>query len=119
MLALYRPTVSDMLYDPFKIFDVFSTNHSRVASDIEYTDEAARLQLELPGIKKSDLEVNVVGDVLYISGKRKGTEFKRSYSIDESYDPETTDAILEDGILTIMIASHPKVKPKKIEVKVR
>jgi HSP20 family protein len=96
---------------------------------------AYHIQLDLPGVKKEDIDVHVEDNTLTISGERKFKEerseedyykiessygkFSRSFSLPEKVDLENIHANCEDGVLEVVI---PKLeieiqKAKKIEIK--
>jgi HSP20 family protein len=92
--------------------------------------EAYHIDIDLPGIKKEDVEISVDKNILTISGKREvknevkeddyyrveskyGT-FKRSFTLPEKVDVENIRAASEDGVLEIII---PKLKVLKDSVK--
>ncbi len=96
--------------------------------------EAYHIELDLPGINKEDVEINVDKNILTIKGKREikheeekndyyriesayGT-FTRSFTLPEKVDTENIRAASEDGVVEIII---PKLKvekdtTKKIEI---
>jgi len=96
--------------------------------------EAYHIEVELPGIKKEDVDVKADGNVLTISGERKLRKevkeedyhkvessygvFSRSFTLPEKVDIENIHAESENGLLEIVI---PKLKidtsSKKIEIK--
>ena len=98
------------------------------------TNESYHLEVELPGVKKEDVDINVDGNVLSISGERNVREevkdedyqkiespyglFSRSFTLPEKVDTGNIEAGFENGILEISI---PKLKvdtsSKKIEIK--
>lgn len=98
------------------------------------TDEKYHLEVELPGVKKEDVNINIDGNVLSISGERNVREevkdedyhkiesryglFSRSFTLPEKVDTGKIEAGFENGILEIGI---PKLKvdtsSKKIEIK--
>jgi len=98
------------------------------------TDENYHLEVELPGVKKEDVNINIDGNVLSISGERNVREevkdedyhkiesryglFSRSFTLPEKVDTGKIEAGFENGILEISI---PKLKvdtsSKKIEIK--
>ena len=99
------------------------------------SEEAYHIELDLPGIKKEDIEVSIDENILTISGERKteteikeedyykiessyGT-FKRSFTLPENADIDNIDAESEDGVLEVVIPKRPeeKDKPKKIAIK--
>ncbi len=101
------------------------TSIARPAIDVAGDDSGYEITLEVPGIKKSDLHVDVRGDTLYIHGEkseqsedrdrhyyrveRSYGSFQRILSLPEDADAEAIRASLEDGVLTVRI-------PRKAEV---
>jgi HSP20 family protein len=97
-------------------------------------DDAYYIEVELPGIKKEEVDVKVDGNILTISGERKLRDevkeedyhkieskygiFSRSFTLPEKVDVEKIHAKSEDGIVEIVI---PKLtidtSSKKIEIK--
>ena len=98
------------------------------------TDEAYHIEVELPGVKKKDVDIRVDGNVLTISGERNVRDevkdedyhkvesrygiFSRSFTLPEKVDIENIEAEFVNGVLEIAI---PKLKvdnsSKKIEIK--
>jgi HSP20 family protein len=88
------------------------------------------VEVDLPGVKKEDIHVDLKGDVLTISGERKTKKevkekdyykmessygkFQRSFTLPENTDAENIDANSKDGVLEVII---PKVKKSKKETK--
>ncbi len=103
---------------------------------IETFERNGRLVLhaELPGLEPGNVKVEVVGDELVISGRRKHEEEKRSrgrYYSERSYgsferrialpekiDAEDIDATYENGVLEVSL-KLPEEKPKSRTVAVR
>ena len=98
-------------------------------------DDAYYIEVDLPGVKKEDIDIKVDENVLTISGVRKLKEeqkeeefykvesmygkFERSFSLPEDADVDNIEAHSENGVLEIKIPKVQKVenKPKKIEIK--
>ena len=92
------------------------------------------VSVELPGLKKEDINVTVHDGVLTVSGERKserdvkeGTvhrteryygKFSRSVSLPSAVRADKVGASYKDGILTVEIPKAEEAKPKHIEVKV-
>jgi HSP20 family protein len=92
------------------------------------------VSVELPGLKKEDINVTVHDGVLTVSGERKsekevkeGTvhrteryygKFSRSVSLPAAVRAEKVAANYRDGVLTVEIPKAEEAKPKQIEVKV-
>ena len=97
-------------------------------------EKAYYIEVDLPGVKKEDIKVDIKDNTLTISGERKFKEevkeedyykietsigkFSRTFTLPEDADVENIDAKSENGVLEIVI---PKVKKeesvKTIEVK--
>jgi len=98
-------------------------------------EHAYHVELDLPGMKKEDINVDVKDNVVTISGERKTKEeiekedyyriessygrFERSFTLPEHVDIENIHAESQDGVLEVIIPKLQKVenKPKKIEIK--
>ena len=91
------------------------------------------MRLEVPGIPKEDLEVNVDGRTLTVSGRRdfereekteeyfyrerEGGKFVRTVQLPGSVDQSKVAATYQDGIMTIRL---PKTEPSaktRIQIK--
>lgn len=107
--TLYNPTVSSQ------------QRHTSSTAEAKTTvkDNELHLSIDLPGVKLADLSVQIEGRGIKITGKRKGEEFKHTYTLSKEYDPETTSALLEDGVLTLSFTKTAAMTSRKIEVKVR
>ena len=86
------------------------------------TDEGIMLEIDLPGVKHSDLDVKVRDGTLSVNAQRKATsgesKFSRSWKISKDYDVDAVSAKLEDGVLFLSIAKRPEAQKKTIDVKV-
>ncbi len=96
---------------------------------------AYHVELDLPGIKKEDIEITTEDNVLTISGERKMKEevkeddyykvestygkFRRSFTLPEKIDVENIHAESKDGVLEVVIPKlkEEETKPKRIEIK--
>jgi HSP20 family protein len=100
--------------------DVYQSNHNVVAV------------VELPGMRKEDIEISLHDGTLTISGERKrestgngdkaerteryiGT-FRRSIALPTRVDASKVNATYRDGILTVTLPKAEEVKPKQIQV---
>lgn len=89
---------------------------------------AYHVEVDLPGVKKEDIKVDIDKDKITISGEKKLKEelkeedyykvesfygkFKRSFSLPDDIDTENIKASSEDGVLEIVI---PKLEKKEVE----
>ncbi|MDY0039244.1 MAG: Hsp20/alpha crystallin family protein [Desulforhabdus sp.] len=103
------------------------------AFDISEADDHIVVRADLPGIDAKDLDINLSGNVLSISGEKKKEEEQRGenyYSIEKQFGSfcrtltlpaevkeEGIEATYEDGVLRLMIPKVESAKRKKIEVK--
>ena len=86
---------------------------------------------EVPGVKKSDLEVQVKGSTIRLAGaksvsypekaavhrrERLGGEFDRAVTLPVGIDPDGVKAEYRDGILALFLPRAEHDKPKSIKV---
>jgi HSP20 family protein len=100
--------------------------------EVKETKDSYTFKADLPGVKESDVEISLSGNMLTISGKREeekkdegdryfayersyGT-FSRSFTLPEGADTEHVRAELKDGVLTIAVPKKPEVQPRRIDV---
>lgn len=92
------------------------------------SEDAYHLELDLPGVKKEDIKVDIEDNNLIISGEKKLKEelkeenyykvesyygeFKRSFAIPKEADVENIHAESRDGVLEVTI---PKLKKETVE----
>ena len=99
--------------------------------DVEETDDAYVLEAELPGVKREDVNIEVAGNELTISGEikekeRKGVVRRRTrrtgryeyrVTLPDQVDGEKVDANLKDGVLAVRVPKSQRQQRRKIEVK--
>lgn len=99
--------------------------------DIVEQDKEYLIKAELPEVKKGDVKVTVLDDVLTITGERtlakeeKGNKyhrversygrFARSFTMPEDAD-DNVAADFKDGVLSVHLPKSERAKPKSIEV---
>lgn len=110
--------------------------HVSPALDVIEGPDSFTVMCELPGIEQKDIELSLTGNVLTIKGERsadkeKDTEkvyrqeswsgiFQRTISLPQTVDPEKkVAAVLENGILTLILPKKEEAKPKQISIKVQ
>lgn len=87
--------------------------------NITTTDNETIIKLDVPGVKKEDINVEINNDILTIKAYRKDLEKEqttiKSWKLNPNFDTSKISSKLEDGVLTI---ACPKVekKNKKIEI---
>ncbi|PKN15615.1 MAG: heat-shock protein Hsp20 [Deltaproteobacteria bacterium HGW-Deltaproteobacteria-24] len=91
---------------------------------------AYHIDVDLPGVKKENIKVDIHKNVLTISGERKTKEeikeedyykvetafgkFSRSFSLPDNADVENVEASSTDGVLEVVIPKLSEEKHKKI-----
>ena len=97
---------------------------------------AYHIEVDLPGVKKEDINIQVEDGTLTVSGERKVKKeikeenyykiessfgsFSRSFSLPEETDIENVHAETQDGVLEIVVPKLESAKVdkiKKIEIK--
>jgi HSP20 family protein len=100
-------------------------------ADVEETEDAWMIEVELPGVDRKDVNVEMRNSELVISGdikdkERKGVlrrrarrtgHFEYHVTLPGESDEEHIEAKLHDGILTVRVPKTEQAKPRRIEVK--
>jgi HSP20 family protein len=114
--------------------DIFD-NSWRPATDISENDDRFEIKAELPGLKKGDVKIKMVDNVLFITGEKKQEKeekeksyhlvecsygaFERRFALEGKVENDKIKADFKDGVLRITVPKSAEVKPKEIEVKVQ
>ena len=100
------------------------------AADIYETESGYTIALDLPGINREALEIDVDDNRLMVKGtrvvdassarrsERPRGKFLRSFSIPGSIDQGRIGAEYKDGVLQIRLPKRSEQKAQKIEVKI-
>jgi HSP20 family protein len=103
------------------------------ALDIYQNNDNVIARVELPGMRKEDIEISLHDGMLTISGERKAEsnegdkaerseryvgKFRRSISLPTLVDANKVTASYRDGILTVTLPKAEEAKPKQIQVNV-
>lgn len=102
------------------------------AVDISETPEHILVQVELAGVPRDNVDVQIEGDILTIKGTRpedetlhylrverpKG-EFRRSFTIGVPVENDGVKATMHDGILEIVLPKVQKAKPEQVKIEVK
>lgn len=101
------------------------------ALDLYQNNDNVIARVELPGMRKEDIEISLQEGMLTISGERKSEtaednkaerteryvgKFRRSISLPTPVDTNRVTANYRDGILTITLPKAEEAKPKQIQV---
>jgi HSP20 family protein len=73
--------------------------------NVQQDDKAWTVTLDLPGVAREDLAINIEGAVARIETKAEAKRpFKAAYELPQDIDAEATTAKLENGVLTLSLA---------------
>ncbi|MDN7930067.1 Hsp20/alpha crystallin family protein [Burkholderia metallica] len=137
-------------YDPFSIepvADLFQglfrplrgmtlTDEPDLASmkiDVTESDDAYRVNAELPGVAKDDIDVQVAGSTVSINAKierdkeqkdgervirreRYSGAISRSFSLSGEIDDANATAVYHDGVLSLTLPKKAPVAQKKLAI---
>src|SRR5947207_11219080 len=103
------------------------------ALDLYQNNDNVVAVIELPGMRKEEIEISLHDGMLTISGERKResssngdnaerTEryigaFRRSIALPTRVDANKVSATYRDGILTVTLPKAEEVKPKQMQVR--
>jgi len=103
------------------------------ALDLYQNNDNVIARVELPGMRKEDIEISLQDGMLTISGERTSEtadsdkaerteryvgKFRRSVSLPTQVDSNKVTASYRDGVLTVTLPKAEEAKPKQIQVNV-
>lgn len=125
-------------WDPFDVHSrftelmqaAFNDFTTALPVDLEETDAAYVVEVDLPGVRKEDVAVELRGNELAIRGEftereRKGVlrqrtrrtgEFDYRMTLPRDIDADNVSAELADGVLRVEIAKVSPEEPRRIEI---
>jgi HSP20 family protein len=134
--------LTDLIRDPFggigplgNWFGDFSPSRFEPRVDVIDDGDSLRIVAELPGLSREDVELEVVEDMLVLTGEKriesksdeKGCyrverafgEFKRAIPLPSGVDLDRAEASFENGVLTVRVpkaANEPAAK-RRLDIK--
>jgi HSP20 family protein len=103
------------------------------ATDITEDDGHYIVTAELPGLRRSDINVEIEGGVLTIRGEKKSEReeksekrryvertfgsFCRAFTLPSDADDSKVEASFKEGVLTVTVAKSEQRKPRVVDVK--
>jgi HSP20 family protein len=99
-------------------------------ADVVERDDAYVVELELPGVRESDIEVSLTGRRLTVSGERKEKErvgllrrrtrsvgrFHYEVEVPGDVDEDGVTASLDEGVLTVTLPKAESERVRRIKV---
>ncbi len=139
MLVRFKPVTSifddidSIINSSYVAYPTADRSNRLSGISMKDTGEQVQVNVELPGVAKEHVKVNVNDGVLTISAERKQPElkeneqwirneisygtFERSINLPYSIDVEKVSATHENGILRIVLPKHENAKPKQISIR--
>ncbi len=117
--------------DSWRPLPSLATDGFTPLADVEESDEAYAVEIELPGVKKDDLDIEVTGRRLTVSGERREKErvgilrrqervvgrFRYEVVLPGDVDEAGVEAHLDEGVLSIRVPKPAAERPRRIEVR--
>lgn len=110
-------------------------NEGQLAIDVYQDDHSIYLVAPIAGVKASDISISFTDEIITIRGERKSGHdapdekhfikecywgpFSRSYVVPIAVNADEAKAVLEDGLLKIIIPKDEKLKTKFISIEER
>lgn len=100
-------------------------------TDIYETEEGLTVLMEMPGVDKANVEIDVKDGVLTVQGRLDFTKYeelkpvyteynignyRRSFSISNKINQERISAEMNDGVLRLTLPKAEEAKPRRIAV---
>lgn len=95
-------------------------------------EKSYHVELDLPGVKKEDISIDINKNTLTVSGERKTREevkeenyyklesfygkFQRSFVLPENVNPDDIKASFENGVLELTLPKSDVKESKKVEI---
>jgi HSP20 family protein len=128
-LTLRNKAPFERLFDDFWNLPAARESNWAPAADIFEEDTHFLLALEVPGVKRDDIKIEVEGDRVVISGERKATDdkrslygerrfgsFERAFTLPANADSTKIEAKYEDGVLSVVVPKAEAAKPRVVKV---
>ena len=119
-----------------RFLDEFVTSRSEgwvPSADVIEKSDHYLVQVDLPGLNRDDIKVDVENGQLRIHGSRKFEtkeendqfvrserfpgEFVRSFRLGDRVSTESIDATYRDGVLEVKVPKAEEARPRQIEIK--
>lgn len=119
----------------FSRFDESGNGRLIPQLDVKETDKEIVLSVEMPGVERDDIEVNLTNDVLTVRGEKKSEHgesddgyvrsertygmFERALRVPAGIDPEKVRAEIAKGVLQVTLEKPAEAEnvQRKIEIK--
>jgi len=121
--------MGQLMHSTFGQLDENSAGWSPLA-DLSETDDAYLVEVDLPGVKRDDIDIELHGKLLDVTGELKEKEregllrhrtrrvgrFHYRVQLPDAVDADKVEAALSDGVLTVTVPKVEAAKPKRIAI---
>lgn len=110
----------------------FDQNKFESSYDLSEGDDHFLMSIDLPGLNKDDISLDVTGQTLTISGERKKPEslsknrvqrmervygtFSKTFTLPKTIEAEKVEARYAEGVLEIFLPKHESSRKRSIQV---
>ncbi len=117
VLAVPSARGFDRQFERF-VQDVFAPAQGAAAAQPTQDDKSWTLAIDVPGVTREDLAIEVDGAVVRIATRPEARrQVRLAYELPQEIDAEATSAKLEHGVLTLVLAKkQPVVTARRIEI---
>ena len=107
--ARFVPRAHDRSFERF-VNDAFTSAPQR-SLNVEQDDTTWTLSLDVPGLSRDDLSIGIEGAVVRIESKAEAKrQFKAAYELPQDIDIATSEAKLENGVLSLKLGKLAPVR---------
>lgn len=100
--------------------DKLEGNVYRPECSVEADDETCKLYIDLPGVDRADIDVEMNQGVLTLKAVRKvpkEEKYEFRYGIrTDKYDTEQAKLAYNNGVLTVTVPARVTAKPQKLQI---
>lgn len=131
-LSPVRSASSNLMVDLFNDFERVIDDFARTGfadpvvrtNDYHFTEAKDHylISVDVPGVRKEDLRIELEGDQLWIRGERKSSDGRSAFKYEHTFTvpplvaEEHIEAHYEDGVLRVALPKQEKAKGRAIPI---
>lgn len=130
---LHRSLVSDLEQWPHRAHDVIDSLRDVIPlADIEETDDSYVLDVELPGVSRDDISLEVAHGRLVVTGERRQRQkvgllrrrtrttgrFRLAVGLPVDVDATRVTAALDSGVLTVTVPKAERARRRRVPIQI-
>ncbi|MFI7587483.1 Hsp20/alpha crystallin family protein [Spongisporangium articulatum] len=115
VVRTYDPQFEQLVRAFFAPRTAAPTRRWAPVTEVSSTDEAYTVTVELPGVKREDVSVEVAEKTLVVTATR-GETFTLRRSLPGDVQRDDVSATLADGVLTVTLPRAAAPAPRKVEI---